>query len=325
MSCSIGTLTVPFVTPRGAAIPLEHYDEAAKCAELINRVGISATSSTFQWAVDLYEKGVLTKADTGGLDLRRGNYQAVQELIRQIGAKEGFGAVVGQTFDKVQARLKPKLAGYHDYRGHFLEKREEGVPYGGKRWTVLFFGTVVDPRGDGPGTAYGSPTWMPGRSGSSLKRYGERIGITDQDLNRVFNGQRDGYDTAHLTHSVELYNIVLYSLGLCQRAFISRALPLDRIADLYTVGTGIKVTPQELREKAERIITVQRLFNVREGWTRDRELYPKGYLMPEHERELQQTLTDYYRLHNWDPNTGAPSEDAMVRLDIAPAGQGAKL
>jgi|GEM_PF-1011277 len=317
MSCSLGTLTAPFLT--GAGIPLDHYDEAIICAEMCNRLGISTLSDAISWIHRLYEDGVFTKEDTDGLDLSKGNYKDLQEFIRQVAYGYGFGGELAKPFEEVQEAYRPQLDRYYAWKGHVLRKESEaeGGRHWGKRWSVLFFSHVIDPRADGPGTAYGSPTWMPGRSGSSLKRYGRAIGIPDEEIDKIFTGETDGYDTGLLTHRVELYNLILYSLGTCQRSFISHALPTQRIAQLYTYGTGVEVTQEDLLESAERIITLQRMFNLREGYTRDREVYPAGYLDEREERELNACLDAYYGAHGWDIETGIPTDETLDRLGIS--------
>jgi aldehyde:ferredoxin oxidoreductase len=329
VSCSIGTVTVPFV--EHARIPLDNPEDILRCAETANRLGLSALAghgggpavqNLIGMAMGLYERGEITKEQTGGLELRRGDASLVQRLLREMAYKEGFGSQLAQTGAGVVKALRLNPAKHFVHKGHYIGTKDGGTMFpGSKRWTVLPFGQIVDPRGDGPGTAYGSPTWRPGRNAASLHRYGLRIGIHERDINKVFTDERDGYDTPRLVHATELYNQVLYSLGMCQRSIICRALPIDRLATLYGAGTGLKVTPDELLEMAERTLTTQRLFNAREGLTKATEMPPHGYLAPEDERDLNRYLSEYYTLHGWDPATGNPTEEMMIRLDIAPAGQ----
>ncbi|MFN8626120.1 MAG: aldehyde ferredoxin oxidoreductase N-terminal domain-containing protein [Candidatus Binatia bacterium] len=317
VSCSAGTFSGPFIwQPR---LPMERYDEAVKSTELINRMGISTVTGPLLDMIHLFNDGVLTKEDTGGLDLSYGNLEGINQLILQTAHRTGFGAEVAGPFGEWKKALAPKLDAYVDFRGQNIGTRDRGEDTGGpKRWTVLGFAPVIDPRSNGPTTAYHSPAYMVGRSAASLRRWGERIGIPRAELDVVFTGERDGYRTAALTRYVELYNLVEYSLGMCQRPFINRAMPIDRVAALYTAGTGIEVTPADLYASASRIITVQRLFNVREGWTRAEEEYPAGYLRAEDEAELRTTLDEYYRLQGWSIRTGIPTEATLSALGIPP-------
>lgn len=97
------------------------------------------------------------------------------------------------------------------------------------------------------------------RAGSALRRAKPTPCVT---------GGTDGYRIGTMTKVVEAYNLVLYSVSSCQRPFISRVLDIDTLARLYTTATGIAVTPHDLLEGAERTITLQRMFNVREGMNR---------------------------------------------------------
>ncbi|MBI3954030.1 MAG: hypothetical protein HY330_05905, partial [Chloroflexi bacterium] len=209
VSCSIGTVTVPFV--EHARIPLDSPEEILRCAETANRLGLSALAghgggpavqNLIGMAMSLYEQGVLTQEQTGGLELRRGDAKLVQRILREMAYKEGFGGLLAQPGGGVVGSLGLGPAKHFVHKGHYIGTHDTGALYdGGKRWTVLPFGQIVDPRGDGPGTAYGSPTWRPGRNAASLKRYGLRIGIHAEDVEKVFTDERDGYDTPRLVHA----------------------------------------------------------------------------------------------------------------------------
>jgi aldehyde:ferredoxin oxidoreductase len=164
-------------------------------------------------------------------------------------------------------------------------------------------------------------TMMPGRSEESLRRYAERVGVPPGDVGRVVLGGTDNYDVPLMTRFAELYNVVLYAFGLCQRPFISRVVPIEVCAQLFTAATGIRVTAEDLLFKAERIITLQRLFNLRQGLTTADDMFPQGYLSEGELKEFAPMLQKYYEAHGWDGKTGIPTPERLAQLGLAEWGR----
>jgi len=115
------------------------------------------------------------------------------------------------------------------------------------------------------------------------------------------------------------------SLGLCH--WLTRAtfgLPQHQVGLIEAV-TGRAMTPEELRRAGERIYNLEHLFNLREGATPADDVLPERFLrepMPRgpgkgHVCELEPMLEEYYAARAWDPETGFPSDEKLMELDVS--------
>ena len=100
------------------------------------------------------------------------------------------------------------------------------------------------------------------------------------------------------------------------------ASPLDQILTILNTVTGWGATQEEVVTTAHRGITLARLFNMREGFSREHDRLPPRFSedLPKHKgltREQQETIvTDYYVEYGWDPATGVPTRETISKLRI---------
>jgi len=121
------------------------------------------------------------------------------------------------------------------------------------------------------------------------------------------------------------------SLGTCkfQTVFLAFHAPKwDEFSKLIHLATGMEISKSQLMEIGERIYTLERLFNVREGFTRKDDKLPERYFkeptpigLPiakgkKIDRQLfEKMLDEYYALHEWDQN-GVPKEVTLEKLGL---------
>lgn len=312
VSCPAGTVTGPYAM--SVSNPVEDWAEVVKCSEMANRLGVSTLGSmhVFNWLIDLYDRGIIDKSDTFGVELKRGDPATYQRLLHLLAHREGIGDVIADRYEEAFLRIEkatePVKIDERIYRGRSTAYNTA--------WNVSDFGAVIDPRRSGPPNAYSSVTMMPKRSQKSLEGYVRRLGAPDSEIEQYITGGTDGYNVARLAGLVERYNLVLYSVSSCQRPFISRVLDLETLANLYTKATGIGVTAADLQESAERVITLQRMFNVREGLNRAGDMDQRHYSTDAERRDLESLLTDYYQFHGWDLATGIPPTARIEELGL---------
>lgn len=312
VSCPAGTVTGTYAM--SVSDPIGQWAEVARCSELANRYGVSTlgTLHVFNWLIDLYDRGIIDRGDTFGVELKKGDPRTYQLLLYLVSHREGIGDLIADSYEEAFQRLEkapgPVRPDERIYRGRSTAYETS--------WNVSDFGAVVDPRRSGPPNAYSSITMMPGRSQRSLEEYVRRLGAKESEVGQYVTGGTDGYDVGRLARLVELYNLVLYSVSSCQRPFISRVLDMDTLAGLYSRATGIQVAAGDLLESAERIITLQRMFNVREGLDRSVEMDPRHYSSEAEKRDLEALLTEYYAAHGWNVDTGVPTPSRITDLDL---------
>lgn len=115
-------------------------------------------------------------------------------------------------------------------------------------------------------------------------------------------------------------------LGVC-KFMMYCGLTIDHYAAMISAATGWTIGGWDLLEMGERVINLQRLFNVREGFTRDDDTIPhRMRRLPgfgkyrDEERcvivDYESMLSEYYEARGWDPNDGTPTREKLVELGI---------
>lgn len=316
IACPAGTLTLPFV--HFDKISFENYEDAYDITELCNRLGMSTmlASQLVRLTVSFLEEGILSPRDNRGKDLRLGDGEGIKQLIHDIAYREGLGDVLSLPPAEAIPKMGGNLEKYPLQKGVFFNiNLDESLPiFKNRHWDGHTFGRAVDPRGPVAENAYCSIIWMPERSEGSLRKYTERIMIPEQARGKVLTGGTDGYNLGRFTRYIEDYNMVLFSMGLCQRSYLSRVMDLPRMAQLYSSLTGIESSPEELAEAGERILVMQRLFNVREGFRKQHDM-GTSFASEQEERELSDLLDEYYEEHGWDSD-GVPTPESLQAIGL---------
>jgi aldehyde:ferredoxin oxidoreductase len=128
-----------------------------------------------------------------------------------------------------------------------------------------------------------------------------------------------------MVKELEDFNAVVESVGLCKYGtVIPPVFFYNDIARALTLVTGVPYTEEILRRIGERIVNLQRLFNVRHGITRKDDVLPERFTkepMPKGPAkgqlvELDQMLDEYYELRGWDLTTGIPRMSKLRDLGL---------
>ncbi|MFC1859029.1 aldehyde ferredoxin oxidoreductase C-terminal domain-containing protein, partial [Thermodesulfobacteriota bacterium] len=294
---------------------------------LCNRMGLDEQSvgGVINFAVQLYQEGILSKEDTDGMELVPG-FATAQALIEKIAAREGFGEVLA---DGVLAAARKIGRGAEAYAVHI-----KGMEYLIDGRCILnpeAFGEVVDPRGHQ--IAAESITMAPGVAPETIRRFNERIGVPPEAQERIF---ADGMHVGLEARYVEDWWALASSLPVCFAHPVIRMFSLELIAELYGSLTGIALSPEELLRTGERGRNLQRALNVREGFSREDDVFPEAWFKPlpagdgsatlklmdyYKTRELTREdayklLDDYYENRGWDIATGIPSQAKLRELGL---------
>ena len=282
---------------------------------LCNQLGMDtiSTGNTLAWLMECREKGILTRDQLDGLDLRFGNDAAMIELIKKIAAREGIGDLLAEG----ACRAAQKIGG-SDRVVHSKGLDYPAVDTRGTKGMALSF--AVSPRG--------------GDHLKGLSLYEVAPDIYAQDIRKetginITPQYWLQYETkAVLMRWHENWHCVVDSLGLCKLEGIAlKPLQPKHFQRMLAAATGWHVSVNELEQIGERIWNLERLFNVREGMTRRDDLPPRRLLEepiatgPARGERLdrnryEQMLTEYYRLRGWDPDTGIPSAEKCCELSL---------
>lgn len=230
-------------------------DKVFEINELLNRAGMDTISAggTVAFAMECYEKGILTKADTGGIDLRWGNVDGVLELVKLMIAREGIGDLLADGSKKAADKIGQGSEVF-------------AIHSGGQELAMH------DPRND-PGYGLHSavdPT--PGRHTVGSQQYYEMWRLWKKvpsapkppmlysKNSKYAKEEEKGLAAAYAGQYVALFN----ALGLCLFGSFTGTDRLN-IFESINAATGWKYTPQEYMDKGNIIQSMRQQFNIREG------------------------------------------------------------
>jgi len=145
------------------------------------------------------------------------------------------------------------------------------------------------------------------------------FGVAESTLRLADRGK------GRLVSYFEDWNAVIDSLEPCKNIMQNMMLlPFDRAVEALELATGLKATPEEMRESGERIVTLERMYGVREGVSRADDRLPSRFReSPLREGascgtvvDLDLMLDEYYAERGWDPATGHPTHETLRRLGL---------
>ena len=276
-----------------------------KANELCNKYGLDTIScgSAIALSMELYEKGLITKDDLGGLDLTWGNMEAVMALIKKIAYREGFGDILAE--GSVKAALK--------------------IGRGALDLVVSVKGLEApmhDPRGfHGMGLAY----MMSNRGACHLQH---AVLATEQGMAswpQLFDMKDDYQGTtsvgkAALVYNSENYGILGNSLAICH--YLIDVLKPETILGAFNAITGWNLNFQDLLQAGMRDWTLKRGFNNLLGITVKDDKLPKKLLTALEEGggagsvpDVKLLLEEYYALRGLDER-GYPKKERLAELGL---------
>jgi len=271
-----------------------------------------STGASIAFAMELFEKGILTRNDTD-LDLTWGNSETVIELIHRIAHRKELGNILAEGVKRASSKIGK---GSEYYAMHI--KGQEIPAQDGRSQQSMGLAQVTSSRGADHLKGFPTIDEM-GFPTEAVKRYGE------QYLPEIVNGIETKYK-AMVVKDGEEFGCIIDSIGICKfGTFFPPALYWDRIATGLSLITGFDIDVQKLKMIGERIVNLQRMFNVREGITRKDDTQPKRLLEEKspspgralgHVVHLKPMLDEYYLLREWDVETGIPRETKLRELGL---------
>jgi aldehyde:ferredoxin oxidoreductase len=261
-----------------------------------------STGSTIGFAYELFEKGIISRKDTGGITLKYGNSQHVLEIIRQIAYRKGFGDVLADG-SKEAARRIGKGAEQYAIQVKGLELPAYD-PRGAKSHGLNF---VTSNIGADHNSGY-----------ASQEVFGAPVPF---EVDR-FDVARKG----ELTKWNQDLTAFLETGIICSFVPSWGAMAPELFGKLMAAATGIGEfgDPDYLWLAGERIFNLERMFNVREGFAPKDDALPARFsneTMPDgpskgQTYEADALLKDYYAARGWNAMTGAPTADKLKELGL---------
>jgi aldehyde:ferredoxin oxidoreductase len=273
--------------------------------ELNDRLGFDTAASGCAMAVafEAFEKGLITKEDTGGLELIWGNAEAAEALLRQMSKREGFGQVVADGPPLAAMRLGIPDAAIH-IKGAAMNLHDWRAAWG------VLLGQIV-----GGGSGWPGP--------------GEDCWATEPDIG--YPKFTDPVSPKGKHEEVFKSGVLKLgygdALGCCW--FASWGVKgITKIgADALSAATGWAITKEQLLQVGERVLNLERVFNLRHGLTADDDINvsPRIVSTPDAGKAKGKSMApyvkgmvrDYYRLCGWDESYGKPWRRTLERVGLS--------
>jgi len=273
-----------------------------KVNELCNEYGMDTISAgcTVSFAIECYENEIIGPEDTGGLELRWGNAEAIVELTRQLGEREGFGAVLADGMKVAADKWGGEAQAYAIHVGG-----EEVAMHDPRYLPDLATTYILDA--------------TPGRHTQG----GALVGPPDMP----FTYDKYDYASPVLAQAHRAYvniNHVMNAAGVCMFGVSSYGYKV-LLNQLRAVTGWNDMTDEDFLRMGERIAVIRHAFNLREGQNPLLRNVP-GRLVgdpPLTEGPLKGVTVDYktqigkyLELVDWDPRTTIPSDAALRALGM---------
>jgi len=280
-----------------------------KASERLNALGLDSisTGGTIAFAMECFENGLLTPADTGGLDLRFGNAEAMLQMIEWIAARQGIGDLLAEGSWRAAARIGRGAEQFAvTVKGQELPEHDPRIQHGlGLGYAVSYTG--ADHCHSAFDRSYEQEATLGAVRNLGVLEPMPAVSLGPDKVRAVlYGGLRP-----HLNNCLGLCNFLPYSD--------------DQVVEVVRAVTGWETNAWELWKGAERLVTMARAFNVRMGFTPadDRlpprlaePLGPEGSGAPIDPTELAAALPLYYEMMGWDPQTGVPRPAKLHELGI---------
>lgn len=288
----------------GARLGIDNMDAILYLFNLVNKLGLDVISAggVLGFAIECFEKGLLTEADTGGLTLTWGDADPLITLLEQIAQKEGLGAILAHGTKEAARQIGPAAEQYAIH--------SKGLDLPG-----------YDPRGAmGTALAYA----ISNRGADYTSVYPTLEFFWDEEESKAFFGSADPVNRRGtvnkgiLVRYSYLVSTALDALGICKVPILSVVgdYSLQHEADLVNRLTGLDFTPADLLTAGERILNAERRMNIAYGLTVADDTLPERFLKEPSSGgdsvgmtvDLPGMVQDFYAAMGWDEG-GVPPEN----------------
>jgi aldehyde:ferredoxin oxidoreductase len=299
----------------GTQPQVDNITAVLKSDVLSNQMGVDCieTGDTIAFAMECYQRGLLSKEETGGLELTWGNHKVVHTLIEKIATREGIGEILGEGM-RIAAEKIGRGAAYYarQIKGHSFPAEMRG-----KHGSVL--GYLTSTRGADHLRGIAVDDLMP------VKYIKEHFGEEALRGDGVKGKGKATKWVQDMTTIPDLFGVckIFYILSAAYSEFTP-----DDFARIYSAATGIGLSGEELLKASERVYNLEQAFNVRVGgFSRKDDVLPdrlfeeevdegpaKGKILKK--SQIEELLDEYYDARGWDRATTAPTRKTLESLGL---------
>ena len=312
------------------AMKIPSQEDGFRIARFCEAMGIDIieASHIVAFMMELYERGIVTDRDTDGIRLRWGDPEAAMTLLEKIVRREGVGKLLAEGIPKAAeaiGRGSEKYAMHTKGLSHYV--------YDLRAFKGCALATAVGPRD----LVRSLPV-------EYLFRYAEAFSPEDVEEYLKFAKEVAGTERAAVPNSYEgKAAMVVYQehehavadmMGVCKWTTTWLGMPLTskELTQMFNLCTGVQMDVSDVLRAAERVINLERCFNVREGVMRRDDTLPDRYFkepLPDGpyrgealDRDAFERMKDeYYAMRGWNTETGVPTKEKLLELGLTYAAE----
>lgn len=295
---SIGTL--------GGLCLVDDLIAVSKANELCNRYGMDTISagSIIAFAMEAYEKGIITKQDTDGIELEWGNARALVEMVHRMGRGEGIGKLMAEG-----SRRMAEALGKNAIEFAIHVKGLEPSAHDPRRFFSQALSYATAARGACHNASLSHPY--------ELVLTMPEIGIHEPQDPYQIEGK------AEFTAKLQDLMCAMDALIICRFSQIGKAVNVTNHVDWLNMITGWRIDIPEYMKIGERIFNLKRMYNVRLGTSRKDDFLPYRFLTLNRTGEdltnqlppMGKLLSDYYAYRKWSED-GIPTPEKLKELGL---------
>ena len=299
--------------PLGTNCLIANPEALQQAYTLCNRYGMDAISigAVMSFAMECFEKGLITTKDTGGIELRWGNHQAMVEMVKRIGEREGLGELLGEGVKKAAERIGGVASEYAMHvKGLELPAHEPRAANG----TAL--GYATGSIGAAHMEASGSQNlenWLEVAQPLTFPELGFPVALNRFDI------QGKGAIVAR----TQDFGSLLDSITVCLFLSLHQWVQPSHYTELLNHAVGWDMDKDEFLLTGERISNLKRMFSVRRGISRKDDTLPPRILTHKLTEGgtkgnlpfLGLMLNEYYAARGWSEE-GIPTREKLLQLGL---------
>ena len=286
------------ITALGGLLMNDNLEAVIKANDICNRYGIDTVGvgGGIAMAMECYENGLISKADTDGIELEWGNAAAIVALTEKIAKREGFGAILADG----------------------AQKAAERIGQGAERFAMAIRGKSL---------ANHDPRMSPALGTTNIADANPAHHMDSQITGMLIDGASVGSDPALKTSRENpfagyvignAYHQLLNAAGMCSLNTVATTPP--PVAELIAGASGWDFDWEEAIKVGRRILTLRQAFNAREGLTPDKFELPKR-ITATSKTDYVALRTGYFNEMKWDVQSGKPSREVLHELELTELAQ----
>ncbi len=283
----------------------------AKGNQLCNAYGLDtiATGNTIAFAMECFERGLLSKKDTGGIELKFGNAEAMMTMVEMIARREGLGDMLAEGTMRAAERIGHGAAEYA------MQIKGQEIPMHEPRGKVgLGIGYATSPTGaDHCHNIHDTEYEFEGRPLEIIKTMGIQEPLSPLDLSPA---------KVYMSQCVSNWEHFQNCAVMC----MFQPFDHSHLVELVNGATGWNTSVFELMRVGERALALARVFNAREGYSAKDDIIPERFYEAFNsgplkdkkigKQTMHQAIQTYYKMAGWDPERAVPTAEKLQELDL---------